>query len=83
MSATGFMCAMHCFCKAIDLIQMRGRAGEVYNIDGNNEMRNIDIVKMILHELSKSESLITFVTDHAGHDLCYAIDLSKIPVEGR
>ena len=68
-------------CKAIDLIIARGRVGEVYNIGGHNEMRNIDIVKLILKELGKPESLITFVTDRAGHDLRYAIDPTKIHAE--
>ena len=68
-------------CKAIDLILQRGQVGEVYNVGGNNEMRNIDIVKMILCELKKPESLITFVTDRAGHDMRYAIDPRKIHTE--
>ena len=65
-------------CKAIDLIVRNGRIGEVYNIGGHNEMRNIDIVKLIVHELGKSEDLITYVTDRKGHDLRYAIDPTKI-----
>ena len=65
-------------CKAIDLIIRKGRVGEVYNIGGHNEMRNIDIVKIICHELGKPESLITYVTDRKGHDLRYAIDPTKI-----
>ena len=65
-------------CKAIDLIVRKGRIGEVYNVGGHNEMRNIDIVKLIIHELGKSESLITYVTDRKGHDLRYAIDPTKI-----
>lgn len=65
-------------CKAIDLVLHKGRAGEVYNIGGHNEMQNIDIVKMIVHALGKSEDLITYVTDRAGHDLRYAIDPTKI-----
>ncbi len=65
-------------CKAIDLILQKGRVGEVYNIGGHNEMRNIDIVKIILKELGKPESLITFVADRKGHDLRYAIDPAKI-----
>jgi len=65
-------------CRAIDLIIRHGRVGEVYNVGGYNEMRNIDIVKLILGELGKPESLITFVTDRAGHDLRYAIDPTKI-----
>ena len=65
-------------CKAIDLIIHKGRAGEIYNIGGHNEMRNIDIVKLICKELGKSESLITHVTDRKGHDMRYAIDPTKI-----
>ncbi len=65
-------------CKAIDLVLQNGRIGEVYNIGGHNEMKNIDIVKLIVHELGKSEDLITYVTDRKGHDLRYAIDPTKI-----
>ena len=65
-------------CKAIDLIIHKGRVGEVYNVGGHNEMRNIDIVKIIIKELGKSEDLITYVTDRKGHDLRYAIDPTKI-----
>ena len=65
-------------CKAIDLIIHNGRVGEVYNIGGHNEMRNIDIVKLICSKLGKSEDLITYVTDRKGHDLRYAIDPTKI-----
>ena len=65
-------------CKAIDLVIHKGREGEVYNIGGHNEMRNIDIVKLICHELHKPESLITYVTDRKGHDMRYAIDPTKI-----
>lgn len=65
-------------CKAIDLIVHKGRIGEVYNVGGHNEMRNIDIVKLIIRELGKDESLITYVTDRKGHDLRYAIDPTKI-----
>ncbi len=68
-------------CKAIDLIMRKGRVGEVYNIGGHNEMANINIVKIILKELGKPESLITFVTDRKGHDMRYAIDPSKIHAE--
>ena len=55
----------------------KGRIGEVYNLGGHNEKANIDIVKIILKELGKPESLITFVTDRKGHDQRYAIDPSK------
>ena len=65
-------------CKAIDLVLHRGRIGEVYNIGGHNEMRNIDIVRLICAELHKPESLITHVTDRKGHDMRYAIDPTKI-----
>ena len=65
-------------CKAIDLVIRRGREGEVYNIGGHNEMRNIDIVKLICRELGKPESLITHVADRKGHDRRYAIDPAKI-----
>ena len=65
-------------CRAIDLIVRKGVPGEVYNIGGHNEMRNIDIVRMICREVGKPESLITFVTDRKGHDMRYAIDPAKI-----
>ena len=65
-------------CKAIDLIIHKGRVGETYNIGGHNEMRNIDIVKLICSELDAPESLITYVTDRKGHDMRYAIDPTKI-----
>ncbi|MBR5090939.1 MAG: dTDP-glucose 4,6-dehydratase [Ruminiclostridium sp.] len=68
-------------CTAIDLILQKGKPGEVYNVGGHNEMRNIDIVKLICRELGKPESLITFVTDRKGHDLRYAIDPAKISSE--
>ena len=65
-------------CRAIDLIIRNGRVGEVYNVGGHNEMKNIDIVKIICKELGKPESLITYVTDRKGHDMRYAIDPTKI-----
>ena len=68
-------------CRAIDMIIRKGENGCLYNVGGHNEMRNIDIVKLILAELGKPESLITFVTDRKGHDLRYAIDPSKITAE--
>ena len=61
-------------CAAIDLILEKGEVGQVYNIGGHNEMRNIDIVKLICKTLDKPESLITYVTDRKGHDMRYAID---------
>ena len=65
-------------CSAIDLIIHKGRVGEVYNIGGHNEKANIEVVKTILKELDKPESLITYVTDRKGHDMRYAIDPTKI-----
>ena len=65
-------------CRAIDLILHKGTAGEVYNVGGHNEMKNIDIVKLICQALGKPESLITHVTDRKGHDRRYAIDPTKI-----
>ncbi len=65
-------------CRAVDLIVRHGRPGEIYNVGGHNEMRNIDIVRLICAKLGKPESLITFVTDRQGHDLRYAIDPTKI-----
>ncbi len=65
-------------CRAIDLIIHRGKIGEVYNVGGHNERTNIDIVKIILKELNKPESLITYVADRKGHDMRYAIDPTKI-----
>lgn len=61
-------------CIAIDRILENGKVGEVYNIGGHNEMKNIDIVKIILRALDKPECLITHVTDRKGHDMRYAID---------
>ncbi len=68
-------------CRALDLVLHNGVAGEVYNIGGNNEMKNIDIVRLILQALKKPQSLITFVTDRPGHDRRYAIDAAKITKE--
>jgi dTDP-glucose 4,6-dehydratase len=68
-------------CTAIDTVFHRGRVGEVYNVGGNNEKPNIEIVKLILQNLNKPESLITYVKDRLGHDRRYAIDSSKIQNE--
>ncbi|TDO94086.1 dTDP-glucose 4,6-dehydratase [Halanaerobium saccharolyticum] len=68
-------------CRAIDLILHKGKDGEVYNIGGHNERSNLEVVKTILVELDKPESLISFVEDRAGHDLRYAIDPTKISEE--
>ena len=68
-------------CRAIDMILRGGREGEVYNIGGHNERNNLEVVKTILAQLGKPESLITFVGDRKGHDLRYAIDPTKIHEE--
>lgn len=65
-------------CEAIDIVLHKALPGSVYNIGGNNEKQNIEIVKLILAELGKPESLIKFVKDRLGHDRRYAIDSSKI-----
>ena len=75
--------------RAIDLIFHKGKAGDTYNIGGNNEWRNIDLIKVLIAEVDRqlgneeghSLSLITYVTDRAGHDLRYAIDSSKLQRE--
>ena len=68
-------------CAAIDLILEKGWVGQVYNIGGHNERKNIDIVRLICRVLGKPESLITYVTDRKGHDMRYAIDPSFIHQE--
>ncbi len=68
-------------CMAVDLVLRKGRVGEVYNIGGNNEKQNIEIVKLILKGLNKPETLIQYVKDRPGHDRRYAIDASKIKDE--
>jgi dTDP-glucose 4,6-dehydratase len=74
---------------AIDLIFHKGKVGETYNIGGNNEWKNIDLIKLLCNIMDKklnraegtSEKLITYVTDRPGHDLRYAIDSSKLQKE--
>ncbi|GGG63367.1 dTDP-glucose 4,6-dehydratase [Paenibacillus radicis (ex Gao et al. 2016)] len=65
-------------CSAIDLVLHKGRNGEVYNVGGNNERTNVHVVKTILEELGKPDTLITYVKDRLGHDRRYAIDADKI-----
>ena len=65
----------------VDLIVRNGRVGEVYNLGGHSERTNLELVKLILKELNKSEDLIEFVTDRKGHDLRYAIDSTKVEKE--
>lgn len=68
-------------CRAIDAIIHKGRVGEIYNVGGNSERTNINIVRMILKLLGKSEDLIAYVADRKGHDLRYAIDSAKLQKE--
>ena len=72
---------VHDHCSAIATVLDKGRVGEVYNIGGNNEKANIEIVRLILDTLGKPESLITYVQDRPGHDRRYAIDNTKITTE--
>ena len=67
--------------RAIDLIVRKGRAGQIYNIAGKNEIQNIEMVKKILKALDKPESLIQYTKDRAGHDRRYSMDISKIQKE--
>ena len=68
-------------CAAIWTVLQKGRVGEVYNVGGNNEKANIEIVRLILQQLGKPESLIEYVQDRPGHDRRYAIDNTKITTE--
>ena len=68
-------------CTAIDTVLHKGKDGEVYNIGGNNEKANIEIVKLLIQTLGKSEDLIKYVKDRPGHDRRYAIDNTKITTE--
>ncbi|MDR1194101.1 MAG: dTDP-glucose 4,6-dehydratase [Peptococcaceae bacterium] len=72
---------VHDHCAAIDTVLSRGRDGEIYNIGGDNEKANMEIVRLIIRTLGKSESLITYVKDRPGHDRRYAIDNTKITGE--
>jgi dTDP-glucose 4,6-dehydratase len=68
-------------CEAIGLVLEKGKAGEIYNVGGGNEIRNIDLTKMILAELGKGEEMIEMVEDRQGHDFRYSLDCSKIKAE--
>ena len=68
-------------CAAIDAVLRGGTIGDVYNIGGENEMRNIEIVRLILRSLNKPESLIAYVKDRPGHDKRYAIDATRLRTE--
>nr|WP_254591185.1 dTDP-glucose 4,6-dehydratase [Methanocella conradii] len=64
-------------CAGIDVVFQKGRTGEVYNIGGGNEKANLEVVRLILRQLGKPESLITFVKDRPGHDLRYSLNSDK------
>jgi len=68
-------------CTAIEAVLEKGKSGEVYNIGGNNERTNLDIVRVILQELNKEENLISYIADRPGHDRRYAIDNTKITTQ--
>lgn len=68
-------------CAAIDLVIHKGKPGEIYNIGGNNERTNLEIVELIVEKLGAPKDLITFVPDRLGHDYRYAIDSRKIQTE--
>ncbi len=68
-------------CDAIDVVLQQGRVGEVYNIGGGREMRNLEVARLILSTLGRPESLITFVKDRLGHDLRYALNCDKLSRE--
>lgn len=68
-------------CEAIDAVLQKGKSGEIYNIGAGNEIRNIDLTKMILKELGKGEEMIERVPDRLGHDFRYSLDCSKIRKE--
>lgn len=69
-------------CRAIDLVRKKGKEGEIYNIATNEEKRNIDVAKLILKYLKKSEKLISFVKDRPGHDFRYSLKIDKIKALG-
>jgi dTDP-glucose 4,6-dehydratase len=68
-------------CTAIDTVLHKGKSGEIYNIGGNSEKANIEIVKLIIKTLKKSDNLIKYVKDRPGHDRRYAIDNTKITAQ--
>jgi dTDP-glucose 4,6-dehydratase len=68
-------------CRALETVLAGGVPGRVYNVGGNNEQKNIDIVRLILSALGKPESLIRHVTDRPGHDRRYAIDATRMRTE--
>ena len=65
-------------CEAIDFVMHKGKDGEIYNIAGNNEKQNIEMVNLVLKKLNKDKSYIEYVTDRLGHDRRYSIGCQKI-----
>ena len=65
----------------MDLLLAKGKSGEIYNIGSGDRRSNIDVARLILNLLAKSESLITFVEDRKGHDVRYSLDSTKIQAE--
>jgi len=68
-------------CEAIDTVREKGKRSEIYNVSSGNEVRNLDLVKQILHLVGKEEVLISFVEDRPGHDFRYSLDSSKLRSE--
>ncbi len=68
-------------CRALDLVIHQGKKGEIYNIGGNSEHTNNEIVHLIIDKLGANEEQIEYVTDRLGHDQRYALDSSKIAAE--
>ncbi|MGD9547055.1 MAG: dTDP-glucose 4,6-dehydratase [Candidatus Krumholzibacteriia bacterium] len=68
-------------CRAVDLVLRRGTPGGIYNIGGCNELKNLDLVRLLVDRLGRSRDLITFVPDRPGHDRRYAIDAGKVMAE--
>jgi dTDP-glucose 4,6-dehydratase len=69
-------------CRGIDVVLHRGQIGEIYNVGGENEQHNIDVSRMLLGMMNKPESLLRRVTDRAGHDRRYSLDVSKLHALG-
>ena len=65
-------------CRGLDLVLREGKAGEVYNIGGPDELPNLDVVRRILELTGRDESLIEYVTDRPGHDRRYSLDSEKV-----
>jgi dTDP-glucose 4,6-dehydratase len=69
-------------CSGIDFVMQHGKAGEIYNIGGGNELTNLEITHRILQALGKDKSMIRYVEDRKGHDFRYSLDCSKLQKMG-